>query len=562
MRIVGAMRHLEAHGLMHEGIYRISGLGRDVQLAAAWLATGVGDIPFAAFSVHEWAGAIKTCLHRFEPFSSYRLYEFLRACSQSVASDRTRSLTHVLSWLPRRNLVRLRYACGHLCRIARAADVNLMTASNLAKLWGGILARPNEAPATNLGAELRLTHEQFLVGLMLLSHFVSSADASEEPWTTDEDGATEGGGPSAPGGSASGNPDVPTIIIPPAPTRQRSEPLLSHSPPYVTAMAAAAAAPPTPGSAAASPTPRRLMPSYASLRFSWRPTGGGGFAGAGSGSLARAAAGAHAASSRRLPDRGAPGASPRIYHTLPLRGDGAAAAAAGAPSSTDVGSSRSHIVASRFHASPLPLATAARPPPPAADAERPPIDEEMDGEGDDCEQEASMAWSEPVLAGLPPSRASTGPVRHFRGAGVNGGSGSDVLPSPGGGAHAQSPGPAATTLPPSSAPAVAPPRRQPVQGGRHFTALTPSPTFDTSTTSGSGFAPAAREAAPGPEPEGPASGAVPAGGSSSSSSAGEKLSAWPWRRMLSMVASAGSGATDATSTSASSSAGGGVFKGP
>ena len=546
MRIVGAMRHLEAHGLMHEGIYRISGLGRDVQLAAAWLATGVGDIPFAAFSVHEWAGAIKTCLHRFEPFSSYRLYEFLRACSQSVASDRTRSLTHVLSWLPRRNLVRLRYACGHLCRIARAADVNLMTASNLAKLWGGILARPNEAPATNLGAELRLTHEQFLIGLMLLSHFVSGADASEEPWTTDEEGATEGGVPAAPGGTstASGGQDVPTIVIPPAPTRQRSEPLLSHSPPYSTTMAAVAAAPPTPGYAA-SPTPRRLMPSYASLRFSWRPTGGGGFAGAGSGSLARAAAGAHAASSRRLPDRGAPGSSPRMAHTLPLRGDGAVAAAASsavsASSNTDVGSSRSHIVASRFHASPLPLAAATA-------AEGPPSDEEMDGEGDNGEQEASVAWSAAALVGLPSSRASTGPVRHFRGA--NGSSGTD--------AHAQSPGPAATTLPPLSASTVAPPRRQPVQGGRHFTAIMPSIAFVASTTSGGGSTPAAREAAPRPEPEGPASGAVPATGGSSG--ADEKLSPWPWRRMLSMVA--GSGVPDATSTSASNSAGGGVCKGP
>ena len=134
VRIVGVMRHLEAVGISQEGIYRVSGLGREVKRAAEWIATGAGDLTYDSLPVNEWAGAVKACLHRFEPFSSYRLYEFLRACAQAVSADRSRSLAHVLSVLPHRNFVRLRFTCLHLCRVASHARSNLMTASNLAKL--------------------------------------------------------------------------------------------------------------------------------------------------------------------------------------------------------------------------------------------------------------------------------------------------------------------------------------------------------------------------------------------------------------------------------------------
>ena len=257
---------------------------------------------------------------------------------------------------------------------------------------------------------------------MLLTHFAVEAAANgtelEDPWTSEENGAAD---------ILSGPP--------PALTRQRTEPLISQATP--------------PGAASAAPSPsasRRLLPSYTSMRVSWRRPSADSISSrdvpsAAGGSLARAASlNANASTDERT---GGGVLSP--------------SSAAGKP-----GTTRSPIVASRFAVAPIPLhqptggAPQAPDPPGNAEAgqersldsvsERWPSSDE---EGDAAVAPASAAEA----AATDSVRLSTGPVRQVRGGGA--------APS----SHA-APAFSSATLPL--------PRRQPVLGGRHFPAIDPT----------------------------------------------------------------------------------------
>jgi hypothetical protein len=175
VRVSDAIKHVEAvGGLATEGLYRVSGLATDVERGASFLRDGAGELRWGDLGIHEWAGAIKGCLRQHEPLTSYRLYDAL--CDASPAA-----LPALLAALPREWYVRLRTTCRHLVRVAGQAHVNLMTASNLAKIWGGVLSRRDETGAVDIGAELRAASQQYKIACALLEFFASPASESQNP---------------------------------------------------------------------------------------------------------------------------------------------------------------------------------------------------------------------------------------------------------------------------------------------------------------------------------------------------------------------------------------------
>ena len=176
VRVAAAIKHIEAIGALNtEGIYRVSGLNTDVARGVAYLKEG-GSLQFNELGIHEWAAAIKGCLRQHEPLTSYRLYDALVDAGPA-------SMPAFLSALPREWYNRLKVACKHLVRVAGHSHINLMTASNLAKIWGGILARRDESGAFDIRAELQAAARQYKIACALLEFFATPASEVQAPRT-------------------------------------------------------------------------------------------------------------------------------------------------------------------------------------------------------------------------------------------------------------------------------------------------------------------------------------------------------------------------------------------
>jgi len=160
------MLDLEVRGYGHEGIYRVPGLASAIPRGVRWLATGEGGDALGDLYTDEWASAIKACLRAHAPITGYDMYD---AVVGAAAVDLP-ALQTVLCLLPDTAALRLEFILSHLARLAAHAATNLMTASNLAKLWGSIMARPDEDSAVELGVELRMAARQYNFANMLLEH--------------------------------------------------------------------------------------------------------------------------------------------------------------------------------------------------------------------------------------------------------------------------------------------------------------------------------------------------------------------------------------------------------
>ena len=175
LRVAAAIRHVEGVGAAStEGVYRVSGLATDVRRGVAFLAGGGGGgggggVRFDELGLPEWAASIKGCLRQHEPLTSYRLFDALSDATPAM-------LPAILSALPREWYQRLRVTCKHLVGIAAHSRTNLMTASNLAKIWGGVLARRDEVAATDIRVELQAAARQYKIACALLEYFSTPAN--------------------------------------------------------------------------------------------------------------------------------------------------------------------------------------------------------------------------------------------------------------------------------------------------------------------------------------------------------------------------------------------------
>lgn len=165
-RVCQILAHLETCGALSlEGIYRLSGATGDVARATAWLSLGMANMRVAEATPVTWSCAVKACLSKHEPITTYALYE-------TIVNTEPEQLPQLLSErLDAVSLSRLAVMCTHLARVAAASATNLMTASNLARLWGGILLRRHERPAVDLVEELAQASKQYMTTVWLIQWF-------------------------------------------------------------------------------------------------------------------------------------------------------------------------------------------------------------------------------------------------------------------------------------------------------------------------------------------------------------------------------------------------------
>jgi RhoGAP domain len=201
LRLTEAMHYIESHGAYeHEGIYRVPGLGTKVakmtaqlsvispdEAMSAPLSASAGAAPlldFASFgaSLDDWASSIKQTFNRFAPLTGYNSYDPLCA---AAATNSLPTLLTMVSALDPVSLERVEVVCRHLVRIALRSDKNKMSLSNLAKLWGSILVRPDESPATDLGRELKVAGRTFNFANLLLEAYYGQEVAALSAGTGD-----------------------------------------------------------------------------------------------------------------------------------------------------------------------------------------------------------------------------------------------------------------------------------------------------------------------------------------------------------------------------------------
>ena len=155
--VIECVRRIEAgDGLDQEGLYRISGLVGEVKRIRTAFEKDIANAreQLHTTDVNVAAGVLKSFFRELpDPLFTDRLGQ---DCMQLVAEnqnnqepdqkDQLRRAAEVLKRLPKINRKTAFFLLEHLNRVAERCDKNLMTAENLARIWGPtLLASPTTA---------------------------------------------------------------------------------------------------------------------------------------------------------------------------------------------------------------------------------------------------------------------------------------------------------------------------------------------------------------------------------------------------------------------------------
>ncbi|RKP08489.1 Rho GTPase activation protein [Thamnocephalis sphaerospora] len=159
---------IEQHGLMSEGIYRLSGPTSQLRLLKAELDRDCDLVDMSKdgsqFDVNAIAGILKLYLRELpEPLLTKSLNEsFIKA----AAADDLGSMRSCVQRLPGANQRTLRYLIAHLCRVRDYEAHNRMSANNIAIVFGPTITTDNDT----LNPMIDIAQRARVVEMMLLHH--------------------------------------------------------------------------------------------------------------------------------------------------------------------------------------------------------------------------------------------------------------------------------------------------------------------------------------------------------------------------------------------------------
>lgn len=177
--VESCIRFINLHGLHHEGIFRVPGSQREVNLIRDAFERGEDPLSDSECDLDSVAGVLKLYFRGLEPpLFPYDSYNQLLDCVQiESVTEKATQIKAVVSSFPRPLLIVMRYLFAFLNHVSQYSDENMMQPYNLAVCFGPSLLRGVDSD----DAVAQQPQVNELVKTMILQHDVIFPSQSEVP---------------------------------------------------------------------------------------------------------------------------------------------------------------------------------------------------------------------------------------------------------------------------------------------------------------------------------------------------------------------------------------------
>ncbi|KAK2851028.1 hypothetical protein Q5P01_007304 [Channa striata] len=177
--VESCIRFINLHGLHHEGIFRVPGSQREVNLIRDAFERGDDPLSDSECDLDSVAGVLKLYFRGLEPpLFPYDSYSQLLECVQIEGeTEKAAQIKAIFSTFPRPLLVVMRYLFAFLNHVSQYSDENMMQPYNLAVCFGPSLLRGTDSD----DAVARQPQVNDLVKTMILQHDLIFPSQSELP---------------------------------------------------------------------------------------------------------------------------------------------------------------------------------------------------------------------------------------------------------------------------------------------------------------------------------------------------------------------------------------------
>ncbi|XP_029012110.1 SLIT-ROBO Rho GTPase-activating protein 3 isoform X2 [Betta splendens] len=177
--VESCIRFINLHGLHHEGIFRVPGSQREVNLLRDAFERGDDPLSDSECDLDSVAGVLKLYFRGLEPpLFPYDSYSQLLECVQIEEElDRAAQIKAIVSTFSRPLLIVMRYLFAFLNHVSQYSDENMMQPYNLAVCFGPSLLRGTDSD----DAVARQPQVNDLVKTMILQHDIIFPSQSEQP---------------------------------------------------------------------------------------------------------------------------------------------------------------------------------------------------------------------------------------------------------------------------------------------------------------------------------------------------------------------------------------------
>uniref|UniRef100_A0A3B4B9U0 Rho GTPase activating protein 4a n=1 Tax=Periophthalmus magnuspinnatus TaxID=409849 RepID=A0A3B4B9U0_9GOBI len=173
--VESCIRFINLHGLHHEGIFRVPGSQREVNLIRDAFERGEDPLSDSECDLDSVAGVLKLYFRGLEPpLFPYDSYNQLLDCS---VTEKAAQIKAIVSSFPRPLLIVMRYLFAFLNHVSQYSDENMMQPYNLAVCFGPSLLRGVDSD----DAVAQQPQVNELVKTMILQHDVIFPSQSEVP---------------------------------------------------------------------------------------------------------------------------------------------------------------------------------------------------------------------------------------------------------------------------------------------------------------------------------------------------------------------------------------------
>ncbi|XP_072222397.1 SLIT-ROBO Rho GTPase-activating protein 3-like isoform X2 [Leuresthes tenuis] len=177
--VESCIRFINLHGLHHEGIFRVPGSQREVNLIRDAFERGDDPLSDSECDLDSVAGVLKLYFRGLEPpLFPYDSYSQLLECVQiEEDAEKAAQIKAIVSTFPRPLLIVMRYLFAFLNHVSQYSDENMMQPYNLAVCFGPSLLRGMDSD----DAVARQPQVNDLVKTMILQHDIIFPSQSEQP---------------------------------------------------------------------------------------------------------------------------------------------------------------------------------------------------------------------------------------------------------------------------------------------------------------------------------------------------------------------------------------------
>ncbi|XP_071331654.1 SLIT-ROBO Rho GTPase-activating protein 3 isoform X2 [Trachinotus anak] len=177
--VESCIRFINLHGLHHEGIFRVPGSQREVNLIRDAFERGEDPLSDSECDLDSVAGVLKLYFRGLEPpLFPYDSYSQLLECVQIEGeTEKAAQIKAIVSTFPRPLIIVMRYLFAFLNHVSQYSDENMMQPYNLAVCFGPSLLRGLDSD----DAVARQPQVNDLVKTMILQHDIIYPGQSELP---------------------------------------------------------------------------------------------------------------------------------------------------------------------------------------------------------------------------------------------------------------------------------------------------------------------------------------------------------------------------------------------